>query len=249
MKSTLSTLVVITSLFTSLLANAEKNTDPGVTVGSYVADKYLAFGTGNALSKDPAIQSDLLISWKNGLFVDLWNSRSLKGKWNDGSLGNEADYQIGWKSSLATNLNLNIGVTYFDESRAFTLGAGDILYTHAYLTKGFKPLSLTAGYENYITMPKSGFQGGHLISLGVSKYQLLCKNKIGLRASAAGVYDTGTLGSGAGFILRGSAGADWNVSKRLTLNVLGVNCYVPLTPHDKRIANAMFYTGFTFKVN
>lgn len=247
--STLSALVLITSLLTNLRANAGENTGPSVTVSSYISDKYLAFGTGSVLSKDPAVQSDLFISWKNGLFLDLWNSRSLRGSWNDGSLGNEIDYQIGWKGTLATNLSLAVGATYFDESRALTLGAGDILYTHAYLTKNFTHLSMTAGYENYVTLPKSGFQGGNLISLGVSKYQNFCGGRIGLRASAVGVYDTGTLGTDAGFILRGSVGVDWSVTKRLTVNAVGINWHIPITPHDKRIPNTMVYTGLTFKVN
>ncbi|MDO8593969.1 MAG: TorF family putative porin [bacterium] len=241
----------ILSVFTIVLflgqATAEERYLPTVTLSSYVADKYLQFGKGSVLSKDPVVQSDLFISWKNGLFVDLWNSRSLRGSWDDGSLGNEIDYGVGWKGTLATNLSLAVGVTYFDEPRAFTFGAGDILYSHAFLTRDFKHLSVTAGYENYVTMPRSGFRGGNLISLGVSKSQSFCKDRIGLRTSVAGVYDTGTLGTDSGLILRGSAGADWNVTKRLTVNVIGVNWYVPLTSHDKRTTDAMVYSGLTFK--
>jgi hypothetical protein len=221
---------------------------PSVAVSSTFSDHYLGFGTGNLLSKDPAVQNDLAIGFKNGFYIDLWNSRSLKGQWDDGSLGNEIDYQVGWKGTLATNLSLNIGVTYFDEPKAFTFGAGDVLYTHAYLTKDFKHLSVIAGFENFTTMPRSGFQGGNLISLGVSKYQLVSQDKLGLRASAAAVYDTGTLGSREGFILRGSAGADWNITKHLTWNVVGVNWYVPMV-HDKRRTDAVVYSGFTLRVN
>lgn len=242
---TLTIILTITLLVLGCKTHAEENMWPSVTISSLVADKYRGFGTGNLLSKDPVIQSDVFILFKNGFYVDFWFSRSLKGSWNDGSLGNEIDYHIGWKGNLTTNLSLNIGISYCDQPEAFTFGAGDSTWTHAFLTKDFKHLSVTAGFENFTTMPESGFQGGNLFSLGVSKYQSICKGKIGLRASAADVYDTGTLGSGEGIILRGSTGADWNVSKRLTLNVIGCNWYIPVTPHDKRKADTVISTGFT----
>ncbi len=220
---------------------------PEGTVSSLLANQYLGFGSGAVLSKDPALQTDALITFKNGLYADFWISRSLVGKWDDGSLGNEVDYGVGWKGNLVTNLSVNLGVTYFDEPRAFKLGAGDIIYGHAFLTRDFKYLSLSLGYENYTTMPNSGFEGGHLVSFGAGTYKLICHEKIGLRASAAIVYDTGTLGTDAGFLFRGSDGLDWNISKIFTFNVVGINWYIPLTPRDDRVINAVFYTGITFK--
>jgi len=249
MKSTITLIILaITILFLSLTAQAQESQWPNVTISSLVANKYIAFGTGSLLSKDPVVQSDANILFKNGLYIDLWNSRSLVGSWDDGSFGNEVDYQVGWRGAVATNLSFDIGVTYFDEPKAFTFGPGDILYSHAFLTRGFKHLSVTAGYENYTAMPGSGFRGGNLLSLGVSKHQSFCKDKVGLHASVTGVYDTGTIGTHPGFILRGGAGADWNITKKLTLNVLGVNWYVPLTPHDKRVADVVFSCGFTLRL-
>ena len=250
MKTNIALIAVATSLlFMNIPVQAEESQWPSVTVSSLVADKYMAFGTGSLLSKDPVIQSDVCISFKSGLYVDLWNSKSLNGSWDDGSFGNEVDYQVGWKGSITPSLRFNVGVTYFDEPNAFTFGAGDIVYTHAFLTRDFKHLSVTAGYENYVTMPGSGFCGGNLISLGVSKYQLFLQGKLGVRASVTGVYDAGTLGTRSGFIVKGSTGLDWNVSKRCTLNILGVDWYAPLTAHDKRVTDAVMYTGFTFHFN
>jgi hypothetical protein len=248
MKS-INTLVILIAviLSSSFIVRAQGDWCPTITISSLVADKYIAFGTGSVLSKDPVAQSDVNILFKNGLYLDLWNSRSLKGSWNDGSFGNEVDYQVGWRHEVAPNWSLDIGETCFDEPKAFTIGAGDILYTHAFLTRDFKHLSVTAGYENYVTLPGSGYQGGNLISLGMSKSLSLCDGKIGLHASAVGVYDTGTLGTKSGFITRSGAGADWNIAKHFTLNVLGVSWYVPVTPHDKRTADAAIYTGFTLR--
>ena len=250
MKTNITLIVVAASLlFAGFKTQAGESQWPNVTVSSLVASEYRGFATGNLLSKDPAVQSDVFVAFKDGLYIDVWNSRSLKGSWNDSSLGNEIDYGAGWKGNIATNLTLNVGISYCDEPRVFTFGGGDMVYTHASLTRDFTHLSVTAEYENFTTMPNSGFRGGNLISLGVSKYQSFYKEKIGVRASAAGAYDMGTLGSGAGFILRGSAGVDWNISKRLTFNVLSANWYAPLTPHDKRVADAVVFSGFTLHFN
>ena len=210
-----------------------------VTVSSAVANKYLFGGTGGVLSKDPVVQTDLLLTHKNGIYVDLWNSRSLKGKWDDGSLGNEVDYGVGWNGT-AKGLTAHVGITYFDEPSAFKLGAGDIVYTHARLGKDFRPFSLTLGHENLVTMPDSGFQGGNLFSLTASKSVLFWKDRMSVSASIAGVYDTGTLGSDTGFFLRGSTGINWNVSKRLTVNVVSANYFI------RRTSDVMVSSGITW---
>ena len=244
MKKITLSVVIVAILLLNIVVRAQES----VTVSSYVADKYLAFGTGSVLSKDSAIQSDTFVSFRNGAYVDFWNSKSLNGKWNNGSLGNEVDYAVGWKGVVAEGAKLNIGTTYFDESKAFTFGAGDIVYSHVFLTRSFKSFSVTAGYENYTTMPKSGFHGGNLVSLGTSSHWSFCEGKIGTHVSAVLVYDTGTIGTGHGFIARGNAGLDWNVSKKVSFNLVGANWFMPLTAHDRRTTDAMVYTGLTLNI-
>lgn len=235
----------IVSLVTALLVlnriEAEENQPKpvSITLSSVVANKYLFSGTGGVLSEDPVVQTDLFFSHKSGVYLDLWASRSLKGKWDDGSLGNEVDLGIGWNGTIK-GLTAHIGVTYFDEPKAFTLGAGDIIYSHARLGKDFKHLSLTLGYENLVTMPESGFQGGNLFSLTASKSIPFWKDLMNVSASLAGVYDTGTLGSNTGFFLRGSAGVNWNITKRLTANLVSVNYFI------RRKSDAMVSTGLTW---
>lgn len=236
----------IVTLITALLAlnrtEAEENNQPkpvSITLSSVVADKFLFSATGMELSGEPVVQTDLFFAHKSGVYIDLWASRSLKGKWDDGSLGNEVDYGVGWNGTIK-GLIAHIGVTYFDEPIAFTLGAGDILYSHARLGKDFKHLSLTLGYENLTTMPDSGFQGGHLFNFTASKSVSFWNDRLAVSASLAGVYDTGTLGSESGFLLRGTAGVNWNITKRLVANVVSVNYFI------RRKSDAMVSTGFTF---
>ncbi len=240
---------LIVNLLTALLAlnrtEAEENLPAeagqqqpfSVTVSTVIANKYLN-SIGSVLSEAPVAQTDLFLSHKSGIYLDLWNSRSFKGKWDDGSLGNEVDYGIGWNGTIK-GLTAHVGVTYFDEPKAFTLGVGDIIYSHIRLGKDFKHLSLTLGYENYVTMPESGFQGGNLFSLTASKSITFWKDRLSVSTSLAGVYDTGTLGSDTGFFFRGNAGLNWNISKRLTMNIVSANYFV------RRTSDVMVSTGFS----
>ena len=220
---------------------------PAITLNSYVANQYLAFGTGVVLSTSPVIQTNLNLTFPNGVYVNLWASQSTKGNWNNASnLGDEIDYGIGWKGSISKHLTLDFGFGYFDEPRLGTFGGGDILYTHVFLTRAFKHFAVTAGFENYIAMPKSGFKGGNLISIGIGKDWSFLNDKIGAHASVAGVYDTGTPGARPGFFIRGNAGADWNVTKRFTLNVIGLNWFLPAASHGTE-TDAMLWSGATIK--
>ncbi|HEY0907770.1 MAG TPA: hypothetical protein VGE35_00290 [Candidatus Paceibacterota bacterium] len=248
MKTTLLLVAIASVALLSSGTSASESKGPSVTVGTLITNKYLASGTGSTLSRDPALQSDLFVMFPNGFYVDLWNSRSLRGSWDDGSLGNEVDYSVGWKGAVAEGASLNVATSYFDEPRAFDLGKGDILYTRAFLTKGFKLLPVTIGYENYVAMPSSGFRGGSLVSLGSGKSWSGIESKISARVSAAAVYDFGTLGTSSGVIFRGGAGIDWKASKRLTVNLIGANWFVPVTPRDKRSSDVAFSTGVTWSV-
>lgn len=238
MKSKVVKLLIASLLLNKLEAEESPNT-VGVTVSSTVANKSLLFGTGSVLSSDPVVQTDILLSFKNGIYLDLWNSRSLKGSWNNGSLGNEIDYGIGWKGILTSNLTLNIGVTYFDEPSAFTFGAEDIVYTHAFLTRDFKHLSVVGGFENYTAMPKSGFHGGNLLSLGICKNFSFCKDRVDLDTSLSGVYDTGTIDSEKGLFLRGNMMLSYKATKHFTLNILSLNYFI------RNRSDLMAATGLT----
>jgi hypothetical protein len=243
------TLFVITlNILAALALGAQEKSGPTVVVTSYIANQYLGFATGNPLSDDPISQSDIYIGHKTGIFADLAISRSLKGSWNDGSFGNEVDYAAGWKGSIGHGISLKVGVTYFDEPSALTLGRGDIVNPWVYLTKDFTNFSVTAGYENFTPLPNSGYSGGDLFSLGASITKAFYRGKLGARGSAFLVYDTGTIGSGKGFLWRGNLGFDWHVSQRLTANIFGMNWYVPMMS-DKRSTDAMIWSGISYRFN
>ena len=225
-------------------AHAEEKSLVAVTLSSTFASKYLAFGSGAVLYDKPVLQSDLFVEFKNGLYVDLWHSTGFDDAWNN-NLGDEVDYGVGWNGSIK-NFSISLGCTYFDEPNVFTLGGDDILYTKAFISRQYKHVGVTVGYENYTTMPDSGFQGGNLYSAGFNKSIPLIKDRLTLNNSIAAVYDDGGFGYDDGFLLRGNIGLSLTVSKHLTLNVSSVNYYIPLSVHDARKTDAVVFVGFKY---
>jgi hypothetical protein len=212
-----------------------------VVIGKWgFVQQYLAYGSGAVIDPDPGMQSLLLVCYQNGVSLSLWNTTNFK-KWNS-TLGSEVDYGIGWSGKIAPYTTLDVGATYFDEPKVFTLGRGDIVYGHATVTREMYGLSASLGVERYDTMPKSGFQGGSLYSAGLSKKWPLSDDMVTVSNSVALAYDDGGFGFKRGFLARGVVTVDWKATKRLTLTIPQVYWYAPFM-HDARKSNAMVYGG------
>jgi hypothetical protein len=242
MKTLLVSLSVLFGLSLSALADdgTDQNHDPQVTFRSVVASKYLAFGSGGMLYDKPAIQSDLFLSFHDGLYLDLWHSAPFRGY--NHNFGTEQDFGVGWSGPLSalglksqpSDTTLDIGVTYFDEPSLSVLGAQDIIYSHVKLSKAFKWTTINGCYENYVAMPSSPYRGGSLFSAGASNSASFFKDLTSASVSLSLVYDTGGFGLDSGLLFRGSVELDWKLSKRLTMVMPQVNYYVPVTVHDSR---------------
>ncbi len=246
MKIKYAVLVTLTVLLSMCGIRADgTNGWPSVTFKSTYANKYLAFGSGSVLYDEPVMQSDLFIAFDSGLYLDLWNSKSFSGKWN-GNLGNEVDYGIGWAGKVR-DFNVDIGVTYFDEPKMFNLKSGDIIYTHASISRECRKYLVSWTWENYITMPNTGFQGGNLFSARIYRGFQLIQDKATLNLSTALVYDDGGFGADDGFLQKGNVGIDWKITDHLMLNAPSVNYYVPISVHDARKTDTVIFAGLTYK--
>ena len=249
MKKTAITVSALLLFVLGINSFAQTNTTsgwtPSFTFRSVVASKYLAFSSGGMLYDKPVVQSDLFVSFQNGLYADVWNSKSFEGSWGK-SLGDEVDYGVGYGRSLGKGFSFDIGVTYFDEPMAFTESVGDILYSHIKVCKAFKPVTVFACWENYTTMPGTAFEGGNLYSLGVSK-QLNIWKMLSASSSVAMTYDDGGFGMGKGFLAKGSIELDWAITKNLTLIAQQVNFYITISTHDSRDPDAVIFGGFSYK--
>lgn len=240
----------------SIIASSAQTTNdtpswwkPTFTINSVVANKYLAFGSGAVLYDKPVVQSDLFVSMENGLYIDLWNSKSFEGSWG-GNLGDEVDYGLGWAGSIGKGFGMDIGTTYFDEPTIFTLGSGDILYSHVKVSRAFKPFAKFepivpfVSFENYSTMPDTGFQGGNLYSIGFSTCIPLSRI-FKITSTTIASYDDGGFGLRSGIILRQNVELNAQVSKRIRLIIPRLAGYLP-TMVDKREPQLVISGGASF---
>ena len=67
---------------------------PKVSIDSIVASKYLAFGSGAVLYDAPVVQTGITAAFQNGLWLNVWNSKSFNSTWGK-SFGDEVDYGVG----------------------------------------------------------------------------------------------------------------------------------------------------------
>ena len=218
-----------------------------VSAGSCIVDKYIGL-TGSELSSDPASQSYLKATLDTGTYAKVWTSRSLKGRWNDGSYGNEIDYGLGWNGKLTKAASLDMSATYFDEPAAGSFGKGDILYLKAIGTRSFKRFSLITTWEQFVPMRKSGFRGGSLIGFGASSNKKFSNDQWNVHAWGLGVYDTGVFGNDPALLCKGSVGVDRTLSHRTTLTLIAADWWVPVSTgtHDTRRTRTMVYSGFSW---
>lgn len=231
----------------------ESGWTPSVSARVVVASKYAAFGSGGILYDKPVIQSDLFVSFRNGFYADLWNSVPFTG--HDDNFGWEQDLGIGWSGPLsalglngfASDMTLDLGITYFDEPGLLTLGANDILYNHVKLSKAFNLLTVFVDFKSYVPMPHSPYSGGNLYDVGISRGVSVFKDRLSASTSLALVYDDGGFGFDNGLLLYGCAELDWLLTKHLVLILPQVSYYAPITLRDSRSLDAVISGGLGYQ--
>ena len=254
MKKIIVSLSLVLGLTTTLLADATNNGwESSASLQSVVASKYDSFVMGATLYDKPVIQTDLFVSFRNGLYLDLWNSTPLDGY--NHNYGTEQDFGVGWSGPLSTfglkgsasDVVLNVEVMYFDEPQVGTFGAGDMLYTHVKLSKAFKWVTAFAGYENTAVSPFGSVRGLDVFSVGASKGASFFKDLVSASTSLALAYNTKAFGLDNGLFIRGNVELDWKLTKRLTVILPSLNCWSPVTVCDRRSFDAVIAAGLSLK--
>jgi hypothetical protein len=209
-----------------------------------VANQYLAFGNGAMLDEDVAAQALVLVLFPNGFNMSGWGTTNFK-KWNS-TLGSEIDFGVGWSGKVAEYVDLDVGVTYFDEPRVGTFGKGDIVYGRATLSRNILGVTTSFGYESYVTMPGSGIKGGDIYSIGASKKVSLRGDRASWSNMLALAYDDGGFGLAKGFLVRGTSTFDWKLSDRLTLTLPQVYYYLQNGKSNRPKNDTVVYGGVTY---
>lgn len=242
-------VLLFSSVFSALAQTPviEPVKSPTVTVSASYNSNYLAFGAGIELWDQPCVQGSITVNFDNGLYIFLWGSSDMED--NPGSsLADEIDLGIGWAGTIGKGWNLDVGLTYFDEphnGHIARFGAEDILYTKVKLGHDIgKGWAASAIWESYTTLPNTGYKGGSLLGIELSKTFKL-SGRVSVPFSVGGIYDDGGFDFAQGWLIRGNLGMDVTLTPSLTMN-LGGRYYLPFMD-DTRENDVMAYAGLTWK--
>lgn len=239
---------------------------PDIEVKSSIVDKFV-LANGLVNYKRPVIQSEITISFRNGFYIDVWNSvqkeknkpvetSSEEGEEEteeipEGFLnpGYELDYTLGWAGEFVLGTDLDIGVTYCDLLKFGRVGSReDLLYTYADLShKVGAGFALKVMGEKFTVMRDAYYRGGALYSGGVSYNDSFMDEQLFIEGSVEGTYDTGNFGTEKGTLVRGKIGFNWKPVKNLSILFPQVNYYVPLTVRDGYTKTATVTAGFSYR--
>lgn len=217
---------------------------PKVSIDLIVASQYLSFGSGVVLYNAPVVQSGVTVAFQNGLWANVWNSKSFYSTWGK-SFGDEIDYGVGWDIKVA-GFGLSLTVTYFDEPLALIESRNDILYTQVLISREVGPVNAKAYWKTYTPMPNSMYEGGHLFGLGLSK-TMKPFSFVSVSGSADIRYDDGGFGLNSGLLAKFGFGFAWNVSRKLSVIGPSIDLYVPISVHDIRKMDEVIYGGLRYQ--
>ena len=240
MKSTLKLLFAAALLVAGQLLGAD------VTLTSGYMNRYMGFSSGNKLSDKATLQSDAHVAFGSGVYVDLWDSTPLNSFDSKGKdFRKEIDYGVGYVCTVR-GFGVNVGETYFDEPSLGAFGASDVWYTHAKLSHeltlspfGLEPITVFGQYENYKTMPGTGYEGGSLFSLGANANRAY--RNVSVNVTQAFTYDDGGFGSNERLLAKMVIGVTWKVSEHFSLIAPQVFGYLPITDTQQHDPEAMVY--------
>jgi hypothetical protein len=173
---------------------------------------------GGLFYDGPVIQSDLFISFQNGLYGDLWVSRGGKARWMD-EFDSEVDYNAGWANDI-----LDLGVMYIDVS---TLAASDVFQLYTKLsTREFQGgLQGRFVVEHYLAMSGNDPARGTITRLHLMQNVVVGHGSLGWKLGA--FYDTGAFGFAEGTVGEGEISLLYNMG-RLSAGPL-VKCTAPIS--------------------
>lgn len=226
-KMTLVMNIMMTMVVLVSTANAEVNG----SFSSQLRPKYVG-GDGAVFYNNPVVQSNLFVGFSNGVYVDVWGSKSLTSGQN---YGNEVDSAIGYAKN-----GLDIGLAHWNLMPVSTLSSEDMLSPYVEFSKEWKYyLTPFAKVEGLISLDGSGSKVR--LHGGVSHVWQMTKD-FSLSQKLSMVHATG---SNAVWTARHEISLVWSVTKSFSMDISS-SSFVPLNNagHETQIVPAV---GVTYK--
>ena len=238
--------------------------EPAITVvvKTVLVSQYVIL-SGMLNYNKPVIQSDVLITHKSGLYLDVWNSSQVKNRSaapmyddngnyigkelaSEANPGNEIDYTLGWGGDIGKGFSFDGGIAYCDLLKLGKPGASeDGIYNYVKVSR-----EVIAGYSVQVMMERfsvikgSLYSNGNLYSLGLTRSDV--SGDISIDSSLEVTHDTGVYSAKNGEVLRGRLGLTMKVMEKLNV-VFQLNYYSPLMVRDGFSSKIVSSSGLTYQ--
>ncbi|MES2436859.1 MAG: hypothetical protein V4519_02515 [Patescibacteria group bacterium] len=226
---------------------------PSVVLTTRLWSQYYG-ANGSVYHTDPVLQSDVFVTFPNGVYIDLWHSAGLDDANLNSNFGDEVDYTLGWVGKVR-DVNVNVGVSYFDLAAPRLLSGtkGDLIYMYGELSLD---LDLGNGHtikpflkpEAYLSAnaTNEGFEGQ--VQVGVNHIWQV-NESVSFQHRLAVLADPGFYGFDSGLMLFYSGGVAWKLSDSITLDLPVWKMGTPITSmSDSREFDGAIGVGLTIKL-
>jgi hypothetical protein len=225
MKTLRCLFIVIAAAYATALYGEEKAITVDFT--PRILSKYV--DADGAVFYDGAVaQADLTVSVSNGLYLNVWQSRGLRGH-RDGQVLNETDYHIGWAGEVG-GLTIDVSGGYYDLAPIMKDARNAIRSFAVELRpSGERPFTPFVSVESYHMRSDADFEGGTRTRLGVEFS--LTVSKVSIEQVLEVCYEDGAFGYGKAAVGIYNADVTWSVGK-MKLILTSLALYHPFVKHN-----------------
>lgn len=229
--SQIAVLAAIAALSMSGLNAGEQVSSPKVTASSHIFTSYVTDAT--IYHKKPVLQSAVTVAWKNGFWLNVWDSIGEKN-----TFANEIDYTIGYGQTVF-GIDLGVSLSYFD---VIDLGHadGDVLKLTLSASKTWSigAHALTPFVESDYYRPVypgnrdrfAYLEQGWVHEFGL-RHSVALSRVLTFSHSLSWIHDCGPFGNDTGEIVQYQAGLAVQVTKQLSLDI-GARYYSLASPFE-----------------
>lgn len=199
----------------------------GWEVSTDLKSKYVAPGLGFVADQGPVAQMGITASLSNGLYVNVWGSKSLTDRSRQLNFGDELNYTLGWGCTLA-GFGVAASVSYFDLA-PLVRSKNDMVQFALEVNRSFvlgeHMLTPYVALKPMIAISKSD---GLRIEGGL-RHRWLFSEQIAITQGGRVLCDTGTGGVERGCNFRYDAALSWKVSGTVRVDFPTIQLFQPIT--------------------
>lgn len=237
----LRSLLILVALFAITFSAQAAERVSGV-VSTKVLPKYV-LGNANVAHNEGVLHTNALLKMSNGVYVDIFNSKSLSGA----EYGNEVDATLGYATLLDKDraIGINIGASYFALAPVLDTTRGDIFKPYIELNKKFSNgIAPYIKIEEYFVMGDDAPPAKTRSSIG-ARHAWQITDKVKLSQNIGGVYEYSPVAGVSCVIARHSAALSWNVFEQASIDILA-ETFIPLSGRNKE-KNFVPGIGLTYR--